>query len=184
MEVNADSILWEKFKRGDRNAFREIYNHHAPGLLNYGHKVTSDTALIEDSIQDLFVELWKSGGRLSGTTSIKFYLFRALRWKINRNRNNSHTNEMVPLDGYMTLLTDAPYEEFLIQFLDSEFQVQHVLDNLKKLPVRQREAINLRYFHNFGNEEVAQIMGITYNSASKVIRAGLRNLKHALKKAV
>ncbi len=184
MQANSDSILWDKFKRGDKNAFKKIYQLHAQTLLNYGYKITHDTSLIEDSIQDLFVELWKSGAQLSATTSIKFYLFRALRWKINRNRNNSHSNEMLPLEGYMALLKDAPYEEFLIELQESEFKVQHLLDKLKKLPARQREAINLRYFHNFVNEEVAQIMGISYNSASKVICAGLKNLRQYLKKAV
>src|SRR5690606_16061393 len=76
---------WCAFKKGDKKAFSTIYKAHIHDLLNYGYKVTSDRKLIEDSIQDLFLELWQNRERLSETTSIRFYLFKALRYKIVRN---------------------------------------------------------------------------------------------------
>ena len=54
---------WSAFKNGSEDAFAEIYREHVKGLLNYGYKVTSDRRLIEDSIQDLFYELWKNRAR-------------------------------------------------------------------------------------------------------------------------
>src|SRR5688500_7450186 len=77
--------LWSDFLQGDRTSFEGIYKQYIKDLLNYGYKVTCDRRLIEDSVQDLFFELWQSRGSLSRTTSIKFYLFRALRYKIVRN---------------------------------------------------------------------------------------------------
>jgi RNA polymerase sigma factor (sigma-70 family) len=55
------------------------------------------------------------------------------------------------------------------------------MENLKtiinQLPKRQQEAINLRYYHNFSNEEIAQIMGVNYQSVSNFIYTALRKLK-------
>src|SRR5690606_10543545 len=92
-EKKAD-LNWCAFKNGDRNAFAEIYRQQVRDLLNYGYKVTSDRRLIEDSIQDLFFELWKNRAGLSDTTSVRFYLFKALRFKIMRNAK-SRVNDLL-----------------------------------------------------------------------------------------
>ncbi len=178
---NADHFIWERFKSGDRASFAEIYKNYAPVLISYGHKITSDVELIEDSIQDLFVELWKSRERLSSTNSIKFYLFKALRLKIYRNLSNGAT--MNSLDSSTAVLQTESREHFIIQ-IEAEFlQTRQLMEVLGKLPPRQQEAINLRYLHDFTNDEIAAIMGISYNSACKTLYAGLKNLKENMKEA-
>jgi RNA polymerase sigma factor (sigma-70 family) len=62
------------------------------------------------------------------------------------------------------------------------------LENLKsvlqQLPRRQQEAINLRFYHNFSNEEVANIMGLNYQSACNLIYAALAKLKIQLQVSI
>ncbi len=179
-----DTFLWTAFKKGDKKAFQVIYQTYVPALLNYGSKITTDASLVEDCIQDLFIELWKSSQRLNDTSSIKFYLFKALRNKINRNQSPKNGFTMLPLEGFMTLLKTSAEEEKIIQRETKVFQLQYLNEALDLLPARQREAISLRYYHNFSNEEITQIMGINYNSVCKFIHAALKNLKENLKVAV
>ncbi len=176
--------LWDAFKEGSKTAFGEIYQKYAALLLNYGSKINSDNSLIEDSIQDLFVDLWNSRKKVSRTSSVKFYLFKALRYKIIRNKSISHSDEMEPLENYMSLLKNSSHEDHCIEMEVQSFQMKRLRDTLAKLPARQREAINLRYFHNFSNEEIAGIMGINYPSACKFIYAGLKKLTENLKMSV
>lgn len=176
--------LWEAFKEGDKSAFEEIYREHTPRLLNYGSKISRNQSLVEDSIQDLFVELWKSRKNLSSTSSIKFYLFKALRFKIYRNQEESQLNTAEPLEDYLYMFKSSSQEDAFIEMEVQSEQMKHLRETLDKLPARQREAINLRYFHNFSNEEIATIMGINYQSACKFIYAGLGNLKENLKMSV
>lgn len=176
--------LWDSFKDGNKTAFGEIYQQYAPLLFDYGKKISSDNSLIEDSIQDLFVDLWNSRKKLSRTSSVKFYLFKALRYKIIRNKNISHNSEMTPLENCICLLQNSSHEDEWIKMEVASFQLKHLRDTLARLPERQREAINLRYFHNFSNEEIAGIMGINYSSACKFIYAGLKKLAENLKVSV
>lgn len=176
--------LWDSFKKGDQSAFGEIYAQYAPRLFNYGMKLDRDMSLVEDSIQDLFVDLWNSRKKVSRTTSVKFYLFKALRYKIIGNKKVSHYDEMEPLESHMSLLKSSSHEDHFIELEVESFQMMHLRDTLAKLPLRQREAINLRYFHNFSNEEIAGIMGISYPSACKFIYAGLKKLAVNLKMSV
>lgn len=167
--------LWESFKRGDKGAFAEIYVKHIVILLNYGSKISSDSALVEDCIQDLFIDLWQTRANISSTTSIKFYLFKALRNRISRHKSKD-IRESEPVDAEMSLLNDSSYEDRIIQMEVESAQMKHLRAKVDQLPLRQREAINLRYYHNFSNEEIANLMGISYPAACKFIYAGLKNL--------
>lgn len=184
MSKSSNTDLWENFKKGDKEAFQLIYQTYAPELLSYGKRLTTDISLLEDSIQDLFIELWKSGEKLSSTTSIKFYLFKALRYKVVRNHGIVNRLGTVSLDGFMTILKTPSHEEYTVLDEVDTHNLQSLKEALLRLPERQREAINLRYYHNFSNEEVASIQGITYNSVCKSISAALRSLKSHLKVAV
>lgn len=174
--------LWEAFRQGSQSAFASIYRQYAPLLFNYGSRVCHDKEIVADSIQDLFVDLWNRRNRMVSPASVKFYLFKALRYKIHRNRGNG--DGMESLDRFIPLLRDAPYEELFIEQEAQAIQKKRLRDAVEKLPSRQREAINLRYFHRFSNEEIADIMGITYHSACKFIYAGLRKLAEDLKFSV
>lgn len=174
--------LWDAFKQGNEAAFSSLYQQYAPVLFNYGSKICADKVVVQDSIQDLFVDLWNSRTRVARTTSVKFYLFKALRYKVLRSI--SHSGQWEPLDKYMWQLKNLAYEEEHSESEARVFQVKCLRDALKNLPARQREAINLRYFHKFSNEEIAVIMNLSYRSACKVIYAGLKKLTGQLKMPV
>jgi RNA polymerase sigma factor (sigma-70 family) len=169
--------LWKAFRRGDKTAFEIIYRTHVRDLLNYGYKVTADRRLIEDSIQDLFFELWQSKENLSHTNSIKFYLFRALRNKIVRNAKDNDLSFTSPIEDRENDAIHYSHENDLIELETRAIQKAHLKEIIEKLPKRQQEAINLRYYHNFTNEEIADIMGVNYQSACKFIYSALKTLK-------
>ncbi len=183
MQCNSEAYLWTLFKKGDKHAYEQIYRTYACALLCYGRKLCLNEQLVEDSLQDLFIELWNSRERVSNTTSIKFYLFRALRYKIQRNRSKSFDLESDSVRPFM-VLSSPSHEEAIIEREGASSQTRHINELLENLPERQREAIMLRYFHDFSNEEISGIMGIQYNSVCKFIRAALKNLKDCVKIAV
>lgn len=183
-EETGIDLLWENFRRGDKSSFEEIYKNNAPTLVSYGMKVTANKSLVEDCIQDLFIELWKSRKKLSSTTSVRFYLFKALRYKLLRSLSVHHRMATLPVEDYQYLYKSDSSEDVMIEMEVQSEQMKHLRQTLEKLPERQREAIVLRYFHNFSNEEIASIMGINYHSACKLLYAGIANLKEDFKLAL
>lgn len=175
-EKNADKS-WQAFKKGNKEAFACIYKTHIKGLLNYGYKITSDRKLIEDSVQDLFFELWKNRTGLSDTTSVRFYLFKALRYKILRNTRVHRLDSLQRLEDHEEEFADYSHETYLIGLEVQSLQMANLKELISNLPKRQQEAINLRYYHNFSNEEIARIMGVNYQSACKFIYSALKSLK-------
>lgn len=168
------------FKEGSSQAFDTLYKTHIHSLIHYGYKVTNNRSLIQDSIQDLFVELWQSRSTLAQAHSIRHYLLKSLRYKIIRSLQ---TEVGQPLEG-----ADIPDDSNTIEhlILEGEDSLRHSLQlgaALLQLPKRQKEAIHLRYFQGLSNEEVAQIMGVNYQSACKFIYTALRTLRKKLQLA-
>ncbi|RRB12237.1 RNA polymerase sigma factor [Larkinella knui] len=172
--------LWYAFRQGDEAAFQQIYRLYARDLLNYGNKVTNDVPLIEDSIHDLFIELWQSRTNLSDTDSIRFYLFRSLRNKINKTRHRDLFFQASDIDTIHTA-DEFVIENTLIEHEQQEQVHQQLRKSYDLLTPRQQEALNLRFYQHFSNEEIARIMGVNYQSACRFIYSALKTLREAVR---
>lgn len=173
-EWKEDEVLWHHFKQGDRAAFEYMYQQYIQALIQYGYKITNNRSLIQDCIQDLFVEFWESRDTLAEVKSIKHYLLKSLRYKIIRHLQYSVTESLDEAQGVPEDERELFREETALQ------QSKQLADALTLLPKRQQEAIHLRYFHDLSNEEVAQVMGVNYQSACKFIYTRLKTLREKL----
>jgi RNA polymerase sigma factor (sigma-70 family) len=176
-----DSELWNAFRNGDHAAFQRIYQTYAKDLLSYGYKVTSNVLLIEDSIHDLFIELWQSRKNLSDTDSIKFYLFRSLRNKINNSQRKDAFYNSTDIENAGGNADEFVIESHLIELEEKEKLLRQLRYSYDLLSPRQQQALDLRFQMHFSNEEIARIMGINYQSACKFIYSGLKILREAVR---
>ena len=71
--------LWMRFKSGDHEALKVLYTRYYPVLYGYGCKLYGDTNTADDSIQELFLKLWKNRENLGEVAAVKPYLFKAYR---------------------------------------------------------------------------------------------------------
>lgn len=74
-------------------------------------------------------------------------------------------------------VSEPSVEFVIVENERRELRLLRLEKALQKLSKRQQEAINLRYYHDLSNEEVASIMGVNYQSACKFIYSGLKILK-------
>ena len=172
----SDSDLWLAFQKGDRASFAQIYQCHIDDLLNYGYRVTPNKQLIKDSIQDLFLHLWIHRENLTTTTSIKFYLFRALRNRILRNSDHLTS----PLDNHeaiLNTLVDLPTDYHLILEETETQQTERLQNAINGLSPRQKEVIIFRYQYEFSLEEISEIMQLTNQSVRNVLHRAVSQLR-------
>ena len=177
MFAASHDMEWRRFKEGDMKALESIYRLHISSLINYGLRITPDTDLIKDSIQDLFIELWKGRQNLADTHEPKFYLFRALRNKLSRALSQS---SFVSGDEMLHSGSDLQAGGIEEEIISRERELQNRLtlqQSLEKLPKRQQEAIYLRFYHNFPYEIIAATMDMNYQSVLNLVQRALKNLR-------
>ena len=174
LSTQIDEQLWQALKEGDQQAYAKIYNNHINKLYSYGKKLCSNTVLVEDAIQDVFIELWKYKSNLGPIRSIHAYLCSCLRRHLlktlKKDRifvlNGQHLNE----DNFEFELS---VQELLVRDQEKQAEVQKIKKALELLTKRQKEVIYLRYFQDLNYQEIADMMGLnqrsTYNLVSKAI---------------
>jgi RNA polymerase sigma factor (sigma-70 family) len=168
-----DILLWESFRKGDREAFATLFRNHYVTLYRYGGKVTTDLQLLEDCIQELFIELWKTGSRTT-VVSVRSYLLKSLKYKLLRSTRKKR-NTQLPMDRDLGF--EWSHETFLIAEEESADRQQQVLKALEHLSPRQKEIVYLKYYQNLSYEEVSVVMSIKYQVARNLLYQAMKTLK-------
>ena len=169
--------LWEKYLNGDKEALTIIFRLFFDDLYNYGMRLTRSSEIVEDSLQDMFLKLWKNRSNLRIIDNIKPYLFKALRRHIISNLKWG--NHFVNYDEEPEELfrIEFSYEDFLINSHVNQDMRENLIKALNKLTKRQREAIYLRYFEELEFESISEIMSMKVQSVRNSIHRGLVTLR-------
>jgi RNA polymerase sigma factor (sigma-70 family) len=171
-----DILLWESFRNGDRDAFATLFQRHYDGLCRYGAKFIDNPGQLEDSIQELFVELWQSKSRVS-VTSVRAYLLKSLKYKLLKTYRQRR--RLLPIgDGHSVF--EWSHEDKLIAVERDAENSKKVLNALDRLSNRQKEIVYLKYFQNLSYEEISEVMNINYQVARNLLYQAIKSLRTLL----
>ena len=174
-DIDSDIVLWNQFRNGDTESFVSIFKKYYNDLFNYGCKITANHTIIEDCIQDLFVDLWRTGGKAE-IISLKAYFFRAFKFKlIKAIGKESKTSSFVP--GLHENDFEISREMLLINDQEDKELLQKVFSAIEELSSRQKEIIYLKFHQNLSYEEVSEIMNINYQAARNLVYQSIKVLK-------
>lgn len=176
---NEIAALWKTFKKGDKEAFGCLATIFYKILYNYGTKLCNDTTLVEDCLQDLFLDLWKRREFLAETEHVKYYLLKSIRRKIHLAKKTSG-KLMFPsmaLDAEAHFIGEFSIEFRIIENEIREEQWQKLKRVLDKLTKREREIIYLKFYQGMEYEQIANIMSINYQSARNLVHTAIKDLK-------
>ncbi len=179
---NADFLLWNRFKNGDKEIFASLYQAHIASLIAYGSKLCPDKEVLKDLIQELFVELWNSRKNLAATDCIRFYLLKALRYKLIRaeKRQQTRTGSLSKVIHLVYKEVENPVETTIIEKENRDFRISLLQEAIKKLTLRQQEAIQLRFYQGLRHEQIAEIMDMNYQSVSNLLYSAISRLKEKI----
>jgi RNA polymerase sigma factor (sigma-70 family) len=173
--------LWAEFRSGSEAAFARIYRQHARVLLTYGKKIVSQHKLAEDCLHDLFIELWERRQHLGATDSIRLYLLKALKNKLLRAsaRQNRLSLAGAPGDDYHFSFSFSFESELISNQLSAE-QEERLKASVAGLSQNQREIIFLRFYSDLSYDQIAEVMGINYQSVKNLMFRAMRALREQM----
>jgi RNA polymerase sigma factor (sigma-70 family) len=77
--MDTKARLVRRIKLGDEAAFRELFDAYHKQLYGVAFTYLNSTELAEDAVQDVFMKLWDSRGKLDPDKSIEGYIFTPIR---------------------------------------------------------------------------------------------------------
>jgi RNA polymerase sigma factor (sigma-70 family) len=174
-----EQLQWQLFLRGEENALGYFFRKYHLDLSHYGIKLCGKPEIVKDSIQEMFLKLWKNRAHISNINTVKPYLLKTLRRHIQAN--------LAIQSDYNTLEDDANYfqvefssEDFMINTEEEKENCKKVLEVLNQLSPRQREAIYLRYFNELEFETIANVMDMNIQSVRNAIQRGLQTMRELM----
>ncbi len=172
-----DRLLLWRFKCGNREAFRLIYEKYADGLLTIGANLLNDKADAEDVVQDVFISFVKSVQKFHLRGSLKGYLATCV---VNRSRDYIRKNrrrQTLTVNQVGQTPTDVKNP---VQLMVCSEQLQKLSRAVAELPYEQREAVILRLHGEMRFKTIAGLQNISIKTAQSRYRYGLDKLRSVL----
>ncbi len=172
-----DKLLLWRFKRGNREAFRLIYEKYADSLLTLAANLLIDKADAEDVVQDVFISFVQSVQKFHLRGSLKGYLATCV---VNRSRDYIRKNrrrQTLTVNQAEQATTDIKSP---VQLVVHSEQLQKLSCAVAELPYEQREAIVLRLHGEMRFKAIARLQNISTKTAQSRYRYGLDKLRSIL----
>ena len=177
----ADEELVALYAKGNNPAFDVLLNRYKSSVHSYIYYIVRDRDLTEDIFQETFVKaiVTIKQGRYTENGKFKAWIMRIAHNLIIDNfrqeRNeNTISNDEVDVDLFNDIrLCDGTIEDHLVQnqvFADVKKMVKH-------LPENQREVLEMRYYKDMSFKEIAEITGVSINTALGRMRYAILNMR-------
>lgn len=163
-----------EIKRGDRKAFKKLYDTYASFVYNVSFKILRETSLAEEVVQECFVNLWVKREGIDESKELSFFIFvMAKRICLNYLRKIRYTNKF--LDQVKIFDVNDVQQKIDYNELENVF-VKYVT----LLPKQQRIAFELSRLEGLTHQQIAEEMGISPNTVKNHITQALAYLRKQL----
>lgn len=166
-------MVWDKFREGDREAFKTIYNEFINILFAYGSRITRDNSLLEDAIQDVFIDIYSYSKKLHHPEYLEFYLLKTLKnnlvgkLKENRRFDYGEGNEFL-------FELKFPIEEPNLDEQQLEKQIFLLKEEIKNLDNRKRELLFLKFNSGLTYTEIGLLLNLKPDTVKKQVQRILK----------
>jgi len=141
-----------------------------------------DPAEAEDVLQIVYLKVLEGKARFNGTASFKTWLFAVIRKTASDQRRKNLLRALTMLRaaerGTSAARPEYPDESAYRAEIQSMFRRA-----LVRLPRRQREVLELVFYHELNIEEAAAVMGVSLGSARTHYERGKKRLRQLLEES-
>lgn len=171
----------DRLRLGDERALEQIFRTYYAPLVSFAFRYLRDGAAAEDVVQEVFGALWTARARLTITTSLRSYMYGAVRNRALNIRKHEAVVEDWERDESsddVRALHPSPIQPD--QLLDKRLVADRLAKAFDALPERQAQVMLLRWRDELSYAEIAEALGISVKGVEKHLSRGLEALRRAL----
>jgi RNA polymerase sigma-70 factor (ECF subfamily) len=180
-----DALLVKNYIAGDENALAVLIKRHQSKIYSFIYSKINDRDLTDDIFQDTFIKVIKTLKSNSYNEEGKF-----LPWvmRISHNLVIDHFRK----NKKMTMVRDNDEYSIFSIIKDNALNIEGLIINetieedLKKiileLPDDQKEVLMMRMYQDLSFNEIAELTGVSINTALGRMRYALMNIRKIIEK--
>jgi RNA polymerase sigma-70 factor (sigma-E family) len=155
------------------SAVTELYGTHYRALVRLAALLVRDVSTAEEVVQDSFIAMHASWRRLRNTDKALSYLRQSV---VNKSRSVLRHRVVMDRNAPKPAPDVPSAEQGAITLLERS----SVINALRTLPERQREALVLRYYADMSEAQIASVMGISRGAVKSHTARGMTSLRAVL----
>ncbi len=173
---DTDLELLERWKDGDLRAGNRLFERHFESVYRFFlHKAADDDAT--DLVQRTFLACVEARERFRAASSFRTFLFAIARNELlaywRRRRRSA-------LDTRHTSVCDLSPSPSTVMVRRFEHRV--LLDALRSIPLDLQIALEMHYWEQMSNAEIAEVLGVPIGTAKSRVRRAREALAEAMSK--
>ena len=173
----SDADLMQALQKGHTYALGALYDRHAGAVFGIALKVLGNSEDAEDLTQEIFLQLWrKPKAYQTSRGALRSYLATLTRSRaIDLLR--SRASKVNVLQRWRRLFPTRDAADDLLDVASGAEQARVVQIALTKLPERQRQVLQLRFYERHSFSQIAEHLNLPLGTVKTRSRQGLLALR-------
>jgi RNA polymerase sigma-70 factor, ECF subfamily len=155
VQTSSDEALVARIAEGDKLAMQVLFARHRTPVYRWLLRFVGNQTVAEDLLSDVFLDVWRQGGRFEGRAAVSTWLLSIARFKAlsaRRRRTDAQLDEAIE-----TVADSADDPEIAFQKKSRNELLRQALMNLSP---EHREIIDLVYYQEKSVDDCARILSI------------------------
>jgi RNA polymerase sigma-70 factor (ECF subfamily) len=170
-----DGELLLAIAEGDKNAFEELHGRYARAMLGLALNRLRDRGRAEDAVQEVFTSIWRGAGTYQPERGA------GSQWIYGVARNAITSRWRKRTEPAVEPLDEPSGEPGPAELAEASWQSFSVHRALQTLPDHQRPLIELAYWGELSQSEIAARLDLPLGTVKTRTRAALKRLAEVLR---
>ena len=171
-----------KIRAGDEKAFEELFFEYYNQLSRFANTITKSREFARDTVQDVFLKIWRNRANWEIHISIKVYLYQSVRNQslnlLEKQKTRQRLNEKLQID--QSSYSNRYYENDNYPSSISERELKlltKVWELVDQMPERRKLVFQLHRKHGLSYKEIAKVLDIARKTVENHVAQALQFLR-------
>ncbi len=180
---STDEQLMSRILDHDESALAEMMHRHQPLLRTVISRIVHSDADVDDALQDVFLEVWNRAHLYDPAKgkALGWVITMARRRAIDRVRRRQAYDRA---EERMRLTAERDPSQCTECNVETDANISDCAEMLRQaletLPVAQRQAVELAYYHGLSQREIAAKTGVPLGTIKTRLELGVRKIRAAV----
>lgn len=180
LQLKTDQELIRMFLEGKQTGLEELIRRHKSKVYTSIYLLVKDSYLAEDLFQDTFIKVinnLKSGKYNEEGKFLPWVMRVAHNLVIDHFRREKRAPQITNVEGFDIFEVLKFHDETIENKLVKQQTQQDLKRLIQLLPAEQKEVLLMRHYGDLSFKEIADITGVSINTALGRMRYALNNLR-------
>ncbi|MNJ87356.1 putative RNA polymerase sigma factor FecI [compost metagenome] len=168
--------LWNGSLAGSEKDYAVLHANLYPKLFIHASRMLNDNDLINDLLQDLFTKFWVNKEKIGLIKNVEGYFYRSTRSivlnHIRLEKQRESKMVRMPEPGIV-----SSTEDIIVSDESQRLTKRLVQSALNRLPAKQKEILNMRFYDELTYPQIAALLGIRYQSVINHVYRAVQSLR-------